>query len=126
MMLDAPLSLNTVIEIKQKCPGLAFENVRIEKFTDSGLSLMNAVGKDGEMIIFRGLELDADPEGQGGGRHRIRPARGSTVKNDYLEFEGLKFQNIPEDRQFRVDTKDAIGSHVIGIPLKFVPRPSKK
>ena len=116
-------SLDGLVEIKQKCPKLSFENVRLEKFTDYGILMLNAVGKEHEMIRFQGVEFDGDADSKRAAGVAFN-LRGSTQKNDFFEFAEPKFKNV-EGGEFRVDGKDAIGSHVIGIPLKFVPVPKK-
>ena len=116
-------SLDMLVRIEGKCANLAFENVRLEKYTDSGILMLNAVGKEGEMIRFQKVDFEADADS----KRAVGVAfamKGSTRKNNFFSFAECKFQ--PPDHDFRVDSKDAIGPFVAGIPLKFVPAPPKK
>ncbi|MFN4260996.1 MAG: protein kinase domain-containing protein [Gemmataceae bacterium] len=57
MTFDGAQRVSDLITLFGKCPGVTFENVQLQGFTQSGVQIMNCVGESDKPIVFRQVRI---------------------------------------------------------------------
>jgi len=119
--LDALDRLQCLIEISQTSPGLTFENVKFHSFETAGVKFVNANGEKDRPIRFVGCEFeDKGKKKPKAGVLFDVSAQVNPPVNDFLEFEGLQFNNLKT--RFLELKAGALGANQKGVELSKEPK----
>lgn len=119
--LDALDRLQCLIEISQNSPGLTFENVKFHSFETAAVKFVNANGERDRPIRLVGCEFE--DKGKKKPKAAVlfdASAQGNPPVNDFLEFEGLLFNNLKT--RFLELKAGALGANHHGVELSKEPK----
>jgi hypothetical protein len=121
-------SLDTLVRLELRCPGLAFENVHFNNFTESGLIFFNAFGEKDQRMEFKNLEFNGDgPRSVGVSFYKFK----DSPLIEYLTFSDMRFNAVKfQYLRDQADAKLVFGEDVSGFnsvpPPKVAPPPPPK